>query len=205
VKIGILGGTFDPPHNGHLAAAREAMERLRLERVLFIPAGDPWMKAESTVTPAEQREEMVRLAIRGHPRYAVSRIEIDRPGPTYTVDTLEALRWEFGHKTELYFILGMDALAGLPKWRRPDRIAQLSTLVAVTRPGTPHSDRAEVEKQVPGLKGRLVFLEGLSLDVSSTEVRRKVAAGESISNLVPAAVEEYIREKGLYKLGRAGD
>ncbi len=202
MKIGVLGGTFDPPHNGHLAAAREAQMRLGLERVLFIPAGDPWMKAGNPITPVEQRVEMVELAIAGKPGFSLSRLEADRPGPSYTADTLEALRWEFGHKAELFLILGLDSLAGLHRWHRPERIAHMCTVVAVTRPGVAVPEAEILERHIPGLRGRLVLLEGLYVDMSSTEVRRRVAAGDSIEGLVPEAVERYIGEKGLYRQAR---
>ena len=198
-RVGILGGTFDPMHNGHLAIAREARVELELEEVLFLPTGRPWMKAGQTITSAEHRMAMVRLAIAGHTWCHLSTMEVDRPGPTYTVDTLDELRREHGTTVDFYFILGWDSLPELPRWREPLRIIQLCTLVALPRPGSARPDIAAIEKQVPGLLRRLVILEKPEVDVSGTEIRERIAEGKPIADLVPAAVESYIREKGLYR------
>jgi nicotinate-nucleotide adenylyltransferase len=197
-RVGILGGTFDPVHNGHLAIAREARVELELEEVIFLPAGRPWMKAGQEIAPAAHRVAMVRLAIAGQTWCRLSTMEIDRPGPTYTVDTLEALHREHGTTVDFYFILGWDSLPELPRWKEPLRILELCTLVALPRPGSPRPDIEAIEKQVPGLLRRLVILEKPEVDVSGTEIRERVAKGKSIADLVPAAVENYIREKGLY-------
>jgi nicotinate-nucleotide adenylyltransferase len=198
-RVGILGGTFDPVHNGHLAIAREARAELELEEVIFVPAGRPWMKAGQDIAPAADRVEMVRLAIAGQDWCRLSTIEIDRPGPTYTVDTLEALRVEYGGDAELYFIMGWDSLPGLPRWKEPLRIIRLCTLVALPRPGSPRPDIIALERAIPGLLGRLIILERPEVDVSATEIRERIAAGLPVSDLVPEAVAEYIGEKGLYR------
>ena len=198
-RIGVLGGTFDPVHNGHLAIAREARLELELDEVLFIPAGMPWMKAGQSVAQAEHRVAMVRLAISGLGWCRLSTIEVDRPGPTYTVDTLEAWRAEYGVTTELYFIMGWDSLLELPRWHAPQHIVELCTLVALPRPGSPHPDANALEQQVPGIASKLIILERPEVDVSGTEIRERLAKSMSISDLVPAAVERYIMEKGLYR------
>jgi nicotinate-nucleotide adenylyltransferase len=199
VKVGVLGGTFDPPHKGHLAIALDARKSLGLSRVIFIPAGQPWLKAGAPVSPAEDRYEMVRLAIAGHPHLAISRIEVDRPGPSYTVDTLEALKSELGSETELYFIIGWDALTQLPQWREAARIVRLARLVAVPRPGYSRPDLKAIEKQIPGISARVDFLDMAMVEVSATEIRQRVSAGLPISGLVPEAVEKYVTERGLFR------
>ena len=199
MRIGILGGTFDPIHIAHLIIAEEARVSLDLEEVVFIPAGEPWVKSENPVSPRELRLQMVRLAIASNPFFRASGLEIDREGPTYTVDTLEALRWEWGSETEVYFILGMDTLAGLPRWKEPARLLQLCVPVVFARPE--HSQQAaldEMESLLPGLREKVQFLEGPLIGISSTEIRERVARGMSIRYLVPAPVEQFIDEQDLY-------
>ncbi len=199
MRVGVLGGTFDPIHIAHLILAEEARVCLGLEEVVFVVAGRPWMKADYPVSSGELRLEMVRLAVAPNPFFRASAVEVDRPGPSYTVDTLETLRQEWGAEAEVYFLLGMDALADLPRWKEPERFLELCTPVVFDRPEHPRSALDEIEAQLPGLRNKLRFLDGPSIGVSSTDVRRRVAQGKSIRYLVPAQVERFITERGLYQ------
>lgn len=198
VKVGVMGGTFDPPHNGHLSMARQVRDRLKLESVIFVPAGQPWFKSEMPVSPAGDRLEMVKLAIASHPFFKLSSIEIDRPGPSYTVDTLVQLRSELSSETELLFLIGWDSLAQLPDWREPSRMIGLCTLVALPRPGYA-PDLAALENRIPGISGHIIMLDIPQMEVSATDIRERVARGGDISKLVPERVAEYIRDTGLYR------
>lgn len=197
-RVGILGGTFDPVHNGHLAIAEEALTGLRLDRVLFVPAGQPWMKSDRAIAPAEHRVAIVRLAIEGNPHFGLSLIEVERHGPTYTVDTLRELCAQYGTATDLYFIMGWDGLPEFPRWKEPSEIIRLAMLVAVPRPHSPKPDVASLERRVPGISKRVVFLEGPLVDISATDIRERLRKGQTLGGLVPEAVEAYVREKGLY-------
>lgn len=197
-RIGILGGTFDPIHLGHLAIAEDALSRLDLGRVILIPAGRPWLKSDQTVTAACHRLAMVRLAIQDRPGLEVSTIEIDRPGPTYTVDTLTELREELGSRVELYLILGMDSVRDLRRWRHPEQLFKMCTIVAVSRLDSPDLSSAEIEREFPSARGRIRSIRGPMLDISATVIRERVAEGRSISDKVPTSVERYIREHRLY-------
>ena len=197
LRLGVLGGTFDPVHLGHLILAEVGREQLRLGRVLFVPAGQPWRKAGRAVAAAEYRLAMLRLATRGHPAFEVSSIELERAGPTYTVDTLEALRRE-NPGAELFFLVGIDALLDLPNWREPGRIVELATLAVAQRPGE-RLDLGEVSDRLPEVASRLVQLEMPLIDISASAIRERVRKGFSIRYLVPDAVEAYIREHGLYR------
>lgn len=191
-RVGVIGGTFDPVHIAHLVLAEQAREQLQLQRVLFIPAGDPWRKAQRGVTPAADRLAMVRLAVRDNPAFAVDEREVRRSGPTYTVDTLRELRGELGAAAEVYFVVGEDALADLPAWRDPAGIAELAYIAVAPRPGwTP-------PPSLPFDINRLVRIEMPLMDVSSTELRARARAGRSLRYFVPDAVAAYIREHGLY-------
>ena len=198
MKIGVLGGTFDPIHNGHLGIADAACRELGLARVLFVPARDPWLKGRRDVVSSMHRVEMVKLAISGHPRYEISCVDLQREGPSYTVDTLSDLRSELDPSAELYFILGMDALEGLPDWREPYHIVQMCRLVVAKRPGVDAVDLRALEARLPGIAGRVVVIDNDLYDINSTGIRRCVAAGRSIDGLVPDAVARYIQENGLY-------
>jgi nicotinate-nucleotide adenylyltransferase len=199
MKRGILGATFDPVHRGHLAIAAEARRSLGLAEVLFVPAGQPVFKSRYAVTPAEHRVEMVQLAIAGVPEYKISEIEIKRRGPSYTVDTLGEFRREYGSEDEMYLILGWDSLAKFGDWREPSRIIDMCYLIAVPRPGWPQPDVKALEKDVPGISRRLIWLEGPQVDISSTAIRELAAEGKPIDDLVPAPVAEYIKKHKLYK------
>lgn len=201
LRLGVLGGTFDPIHLGHLLLAETAREELGLERVLFVPAGDPWRKQERAISSAEHRLAMVRLAVADLPEYQVSTLEVDRPGPSYTADTLEAIARE-NPGAELYLLLGQDALADLPFWRYPQRIAQLSILAVARRPGF---EAAAAESLASlDISRRIRWLDMRAIDISASAIREKVRAGRSIRFLVPAAVEEYILRHGLYTGAKAG-
>jgi nicotinate-nucleotide adenylyltransferase len=197
--LGLLGGTFDPIHYGHLLIAEEARVRLRLPEVRFIPVGQPPHKGGRPITPAAHRLAMVHLAIAENPAFSVSTMEIDRPGPSYTVDTLSQLREEQGPDGALYFITGGDALPDLLTWREPERILRLSTLAVVERPGRRPFDLAALEQRLPELRRSLVILKGPQFFVSGTEIRRRVRTGLPIRYQLPDPVRAYIEEHGLYR------
>ena len=198
MKVGIFGGTFDPIHIGHLIVSDEARVELGLNEVLFIPTGEPWLKAERKITQAAHRMAMTGLAVASNPFIRASDMETVRPGPTYTVDTLLALRETLGLETGLYVILGLDSLRELARWHRPERVLELSTVVGVARPGFQDFDPATLDVISPGASAKVVLLNGPLIDVSGTELRRRVAQGQSIKYRVPESVEAYIYEHGLY-------
>ncbi|MFA5316323.1 MAG: nicotinate-nucleotide adenylyltransferase [Dehalococcoidales bacterium] len=198
-SIGVLGGTFNPVHNGHLAIAGEVTRRLGIDEVWFMPAGHPWMKADEMVAAASHRVRMLRLAIQGHPSFRVSTIEVERPGDTYTVETFEKLREIRGEGDELYFIMSWGTLAQLPRWREPERLIKLCRLIVVPRMGTPKPDLESLDAVIPGLAQCIILLDKPLVDISATDIRRRVARGEVISQLVPPQVAQYIKENGLYR------
>ncbi len=199
MKIGVLGGTFDPIHTGHLVLAEEVRLRLGLAEVLFVPAGRPWLKSGTPISPAEHRVRMVRLAIAGRLYFKLSTMEVDRPGPSYTVDTMLKLKSQLASGDELYFILGWDNLEELPRWHEPKRLIELCRLVAVPRVGCPVPDLKTLEADAPGLFKRVIMLDKPEIDISASVIRERVAQGLSIEHLVPEAVGKYIREQKLYK------
>jgi nicotinate-nucleotide adenylyltransferase len=198
LKLGILGGTFDPPHNGHLLIAREALAQLELTQVLFAPTHQPPHKNATEHTAIEHRLEMVRLAIVPYPQFVLSRVDVDRPGPTYTVDTLRLLREQFGNTVELFFIMGMDSLANILTWRTPEQLIRLCKLAVFQRPGFA-ANLDELEQKVSGVRERVVFLQSSALDIAASDLQKRVRAGQSIAHLVPEAVEKYIVANGLYQ------
>ena len=198
--IGILGGTFDPVHRGHLEIARVAMDEAALERVIFIPAGQPRLKSGDPSASPEQRLEMLRLAVSGTPGFDVSGMELCRSGPTLTVETLRELRDELGDGVELYFILGLDALLRFDQWVEPERVVELARLLAVSRPGYSGFDWPEFYARNPYAEGRVDCLNSTAIDVSASELRARISSGASVSGLLPAAVEQYIRDNGLYRV-----
>ncbi len=198
MRLGLLGGTFDPVHRGHLALARAARDELGLDEVLFLPAGQPWRKAGQMIASNEHRLAMLRRALEGEAAFQVSRLELERPGPSYTADTLEALR-DDRPEDELFFLLGEDALMDLPNWERPRRILELARLAVARRADSSLEALEEAERRLPGLGERVVWLKRPALAVSATEIRERVSEGQPIGGLVPAAVEEYIRIQGLYR------
>ena len=197
MRLGLLGGTFDPVHRGHLALARAARDELGLDEVLFLPAGQPWRKAGQMIASNEHRLAMLRRALEGEAAFQVSRLELERPGPSYTADTLEALR-DDRPEDELFFLLGEDALMDLPNWERPRRIPELARLAVARRADSSPEALEEAERRLPGLGERLVWLNMSVVAVSATEIRERVREGQPIGGLVPATVEEYIRKQGLY-------
>ena len=195
-SVGILGGTFDPIHHGHLVIAEEAREALGLERVLLVPAADPPHKPTRRVSSPLHRLAMAELAIAGNPALAVSAIEVERGGASYTVETLEALA--AGGIVDPWLILSAEALAGFPAWRQPDRILELCRLAVVPRGGYEMLDQAWVREHFPGRETRVTFLPGPLLPISGSVVRRRAAAGRSVRYLVPDAVAHYIADHDLY-------
>jgi nicotinate-nucleotide adenylyltransferase len=203
MKLGVLGGTFDPPHLGHLILAQEALQALGLSEVLFVPAGEPWRKAGRELSPRADRLAMARLAVEDNPALAVSTVEVDRPGPSYTADTLAQLRDEAGSETELFFIMGADSLADFPHWHEPQRILELARLAVAERPPL---DNGALEESLPEelaetLRERVLWLRMPLIEISASTVRERVRRGLSVRYWTPQAVEEYIRSHGLY----AGD
>ncbi len=196
LRIGVFGGTFDPVHLGHLIIAEDARAALRLDKVLFIPAGEPWFKADMPVTPAEHRLAMVRLAAAGNPHFAVSDIEVRRCGPSYTADTLAELAAEYP-EAEFYVVLGADSLRDIDRWSEPERVYAMARVVGMARPGA-SLDMAALEAAIPGAAERTMLLHGAQVDISATDIRRRVGAGESIRYRVPPPVEAYIRRHRLY-------
>jgi nicotinate-nucleotide adenylyltransferase len=197
VRIGILGGTFNPPHLGHLVCAQEAHRELGLDQVMLIPAGIPPHKPVDAEPGPEHRLELCRLAIKDDDRFVVSDLELRRDGPSYTVDTLKVLKSE-SPNTELFLILGGDIAAGLPQWRQPERVLELATVAIAKRRGTA---RAAVQNALDQLNGgdRATFFQMPSIGISSTMVRRRVRAGQPIRYFVPDGVMQYIETHGLYR------
>jgi nicotinate-nucleotide adenylyltransferase len=202
LRLGILGGTFDPIHFGHLLAAEEARVTLRLDRVLFAPAGDPPHKQGYAILPIAHRLRMARLAISDNPAFDISAVDMDRPGPHYTVDTIQLIRNEWGTGVdETYFIMGADSLAHLLTWHQPDQLVDLCRLAVVARPGY-RADLAELEAALPNISRRLDWVEMPVLGISSSDLQRRVREGRSIRYQVPAAVAEYVTEHNLYREDR---
>ena len=197
-RLGILGGTFDPIHHGHLRAAEEAHDQLGLQQVLFVPAGDPPHKPGLPISPAHHRLHMVELATADKPHFAISRVDVDRPGPCYTVDTLRLLRAALGPKPAFFFIEGADSLVETVTWYQPQKIIELCELAVVARPGV-RVDLTELDKELPGLSKRVHHVQMPLLEISSSDLRARVKTGRSISYLVPPSVEAYIQEQGLYR------
>ena len=198
MKLGVLGGTFDPPHVAHVRLAEVAIEHLALDKLLFVPAGEPWRKAGQPLSDAEHRLEMTCLAVDSLPRMEVSTLEMDRPGPSYTVDTLGELLARYGPETELFFVMGQDALLDMPNWKEPHRIVALAWLAVALRSPGRDFDFTDPEQAIPGISRRLVILPMSFVDVSGTAIREWARKGVSLDGLVPPAVEAYIKEHSLY-------
>jgi nicotinate-nucleotide adenylyltransferase len=201
VRVGILGGVFNPPHLGHLVCAGEACEQLGLDGVMLVPAGEPPHRRVEDDPGSEVRVELCERAVAGDDRLSVSRIEVDRPGPSYTADTLHALN-ERLPAASLVLVLGADQAARLPEWHRPDDVLQVAIVAVAEREG---ARREEVRRAVTGLEGadRVRFFDMPRIDLSSTEVRRRARAGRPLRHLVPPGVEELIGERNLYRASTA--
>ncbi len=195
-RLGILGGTFDPPHYGHLILAEMAADGLSLDCVLFVPAADPPHKGALRAS-AEHRAALVERAIAGNPRFALSRVDLDRPGPHYTADMLRLLRQEFP-AAELVFLIGSDSLRDLPKWSRPGELIRLARLGVMHRPGSA-PDLAQLEQGIPGIRERVDWIDAPQIDISATNLARRVSAGLSIRYQTPDAVRAYIEAHNLYR------
>jgi nicotinate-nucleotide adenylyltransferase len=216
--IGLLGGTFNPIHNGHLRIACEARQTLALDRVIFIPSGDPPHKPAGGVAPARHRYEMVRLAIAQDPSLAISDVEVRRTGKSYTIDTIRLMREEYGSRTPLYFLIGLDAFLEFPTWRDPEILLTLCSFVVLSRPGLsfqalsalpliPRLSQALLLDLDAGKRGRLdvavgsqslICLRLAPSDVSASDIRARIARGASTANLLPPAVESYILQHHIY-------
>jgi nicotinate-nucleotide adenylyltransferase len=191
-RIGVMGGTFDPVHHGHLSAASEVQALFELDRVVFVPTGQPWQKSDRAVSASEDRYLMTVVATASNPRFSVSRCDIDRPGPTYTVDTLRDLRAQHGDDVELFFITGADALAQILGWRSIEELFSLAHFVGVSRPGYD-----VVESGFPD--GAVTVVEVPALTISSSDCRARVARGHPLWYLVPDGVVQYVEKRCLYR------
>lgn len=205
VRIGVLGGTFDPIHIGHLVAAEEVRWALGLDKVLFVPASTPPHKVRREISPAKERVRMVELAIASNPFFELSLVDINRPGVSYTVDTMQTLQGELGPSVDLFFIIGMDSLPELPTWRDPGRLIQLCRLAVVNRPPYPAADLRSLEATIAGISQRVHMVPMPGIYVSSTDLQSRVRRGLPIRYQVVDSVESYIREKGLYAKVPGGD
>lgn len=199
-RLGVMGGTFDPIHHGHLVAASEVAAKFGLDEVVFVPTGMPWQKSHREVSLAEDRYLMTVIATASNPRFSVSRVDIDRPGNTYTVDTLKDLRAERGDNTDLFFITGADAVRQILTWYGADQLFDLAHFVGVTRPGVPMTpdDLAHLPEEA------VTLLEVPALAISSTNCRQRVHAHEPIWYLVPDGIVQYIAKRGLYPAPGSG-
>ena len=198
MRLGIYGGTFDPIHYGHLVLAEQCREQCQLDEVWFVPAAQPPHKLDAVITSGKARCEMIEFAIAGHPHFKLSRIELERTGPSFTVTTLEQLQAEDTSR-ELFLLIGADSLHDLPQWREPQRIQELATVVAVNRGDRPLPDRSQLEPQLgPAQAARIQFVQMPGLDLSARDIRQRSTEGRSIRYLVPRAVEAYIAHNHLY-------
>jgi nicotinate-nucleotide adenylyltransferase len=196
MRLGVMGGTFDPIHHGHLVTAEEALVQFALDSVLFVPTGLPWMKEHREVSPAEDRYLMTVIATASNPLFRVSRMEVDRDGPTYTVETLKSLKDELGPETDLYFITGADAIAEIVQWKDQEELKGLAHFIAATRPGY---SIAAVDAPVGTDLPEIITMNIPALAISSTDIRARIAAGRPIRYLVPEGVKSYVEKAGLYR------
>jgi len=199
LRLGVMGGTFDPIHHGHLVAASEVQARFGLDEVVFVPTGQPWQKADRQVSLAEDRYLMTTIATASNPRFSVSRVDIERPGPTYTVDTLRDIRAARGDDIDLFFITGADALRQLLTWRGAGELFDLAYFVGVSRPGV-HLGADDIA-HLP--QDKVTLLEVPALSISSTACRDRVGHGLPLWYLVPDGIVQYIAKRGLYRAGQA--
>ncbi len=204
IRLGIYGGSFDPIHLGHLLLAETCREACELDRVLFLPCGKSPHKPHGAIATGNQRAEMLEFAVAGDPRFGVCRIELERSGPSYTIETLRQLRVE-QPDSELFFLMGADSLADLPLWREPQAILELATIVAVNRGHRPPPDWASLESRLePSVRDRVRLVTMPAIDLSATEIRERARTGRSLRFRVPRAVEEYIRQNELYRSSEFG-
>ena len=194
-RLGVMGGTFDPIHYGHLVTAEEALVQFALDAVVFVPTGRPWMKQDRAVSPAEDRYLMTVIATASNPRFQVSRVEIDRDGPTYTVDTLRTLAAQHPD-AELYFITGADAMLEILEWKDPEEVLSIAHFIAATRPGY---DLARFESMEPARQTNVSRMSIPALAISSTDIRERVLDGRPIRYLVPEGVKSYVEKAELYR------
>ncbi len=204
MKIGILGGTFDPPHYGHLELAEAAQRQLRLAQIVFMPAPQPPHKLGEDISPLATRVAMLERALRGNPAFVISLLEAERAGPSYTVDTLRELHHDLPPRTEIFFLMGMDSLQNFPTWHLPQAIVKLCKLAVLKRPGY-FVDLNALEEKIPGVKRAVVFIPAPESAISASAIRARVARGESVAALVPPAVAEYIAQRQLYRQPQAAD
>lgn len=222
LKLGLLGGSFNPIHNGHLTIARMVLDKLRLDQVLFIPTGEPPHKRDGSMAPAKDRHEMVRLAIDGAPSFDLSDIEIRRTGKSYSIDTIRELQRQFGPSTELYFLIGLDAFLDLPDWKDPMELLRACRFVVVPRPGQsfrsladmpllPKLDshaltqldtetRPQLDIAVPSCRG-IICLPIPPCSTSASDIRQRIKQGATLANMLPPPVESYILQHRLYQEG----
>ncbi len=198
MRLGIFGGTFDPPHYGHLALAETARVQLSLDRILFVPAGEPPHKRDQPLSPAEVRADLVAAAIADNPAFTLCRIDLDRPGPHYTVDMLRLLRQAHPDIRTWYFLMGEDSLRDFPDWREPTRILEMATLAVMPRPQMA-ADMETVLRRLPALRGRFLWLDVPPVYFAATDLRRRVRVGLPLRYLVPPSVERMIARLKLYR------
>ena len=199
-RIGIMGGTFNPVHKGHLALAKAAEAEFALDRIVFIPSGNPPHKRPGEVLDKEERYKMVKIAVGRIPNYSISRIELDRPGFSYAVDTIAALKRKYGKQAKLFFIMGLDSMGEILEWRKPLELFKLCEFIVGTRPGTKLRTFRRLVK-FPPLQKEVdkIHLMELEEDLSASDIRQKLKAGRSVRRLVPIKVADYIKKKGLYQ------
>ncbi len=204
MRLGIFGGTFDPPHFGHLALASAALEQLKLDKVLWVVSGQSPLKLDRALSPAESRVEMVLAAITGNPAFVLSRVDLDRPGPHYTVDTLEIVGREFSG-AKLYFLMGEDSLRDLPKWQRSREIIRRAWLAVARRPdhppegSEPSGGWSGLEQSLPGVTARIVWLESPRLAIASSDIQCRIREGQSVREMLPPGVLAVVEREKLYR------
>ena len=196
MRLGILGGTFDPPHYGHLILAEQAFEQLALDKVLWVPAADPPLKEDKPKTPIAMRLEMLQLAVADNNHFVISLVDVERPGPHYTVDMLALLHQQHSN-AEFYFLMGSDSLNDLLRWRQPAQLIQMAILAVMQRPSEPDK-LAELASKLPGIEQRIKTINGPLIEIASSDIEARVRSGRSIRYLLPKAVEAFIYEQGLY-------
>jgi nicotinate-nucleotide adenylyltransferase len=198
MKIGVMGGTFDPVHLGHLSVAEEARRQTVLDEIIFMPAGHPYFKDQSAISSAEDRVNMLKLAIADKPYCKISLMEVQRPGPSYAVESVAKMKSQLSPTDEIFFIMGWDSLMTLHLWYEAERLINLCQVVAAPRPGYPKPDVSRLEKGLPGISQRTIVMENPLIDISATEIRERVRRGLPIEDMVPLAVARYVREHKLY-------